>query len=121
MSRVYGSQRFEAAEIRYRSSRKMVELFMSENRSGGRLIRGTRWLTQRAATVFKSKIKTFFKREKRTVLRYRHTAKRTLITDHGIQDRQHFSHASRDGYFFLLASFHQLVILGFDGRVVSDR
>ena len=37
MSRVYGSQRFEAAKIRYRSSRKMVELFMSENRSGGRL------------------------------------------------------------------------------------
>ena len=61
MSRVYGSQRFEAAEIRYRSSRKMVELFMSENRSGGRLIRGTRWLTQRAATVFKIKSQTSFK------------------------------------------------------------
>jgi len=46
--------------------------------------------------------------------------KRLLVTHHGIEDREYLAHASRDGHFFLLATFQQLLILWFQDRVVVD-
>src|SRR5262245_46091897 len=46
--------------------------------------------------------------------------KRLLVTHHGIENGEHLAHTSSDVDFLLLPSFHQLVILWLEDRVVAN-
>lgn len=74
----------------------------------------------RAATVLCVKAVVVFYEGKADDLGGCRISKRLLIAHHGVENGKHLAHTGFDDNLLLLASFHQVIILSLQDRVVTN-